>query len=237
MMRRERGLLDAEAGAAAAARGGVGIGDLEGGAAEALDEIDGRAAHQIERDRIDDQSDAVFLTRPRRPRRPRRRARTCTGSRRSRRRRSTGEGSPACPAARRSPRRARRPKGKGDLAHAAKIGTAPSKPVHKRIGLCDCSAIGMKCRRGRICHVRANESVRLVRFGGRAFRGGPGRRLVRAESGPNRPDDALQRLLRPALSALGIHPEDQRWVASISRCWCRFISTLQSWRARRSARR
>ena len=52
------------------------------------------------------------------------------------------------------------------------------------------------------------------------------------QSGANRPDDALQRLLRPALSALGVHPEDQLVGGALPRaCWCRSISTSPIWRA------
>ena len=52
-------VTDREAGAAAAARGGIGVGDLEGGAAEALDKSTGRAADQVERHLVDDQGHAV----------------------------------------------------------------------------------------------------------------------------------------------------------------------------------
>src|SRR3546814_9085592 len=47
--------LDREAGPAAAARGRVGIFDLERRSAERIDEIDDAAAHQIDADRVDDE--------------------------------------------------------------------------------------------------------------------------------------------------------------------------------------
>ena len=53
--------VDRKARSAAAARGRVGVGHLERRAAEILDEIDRRAAHQVEADRIDDQRHAVGL--------------------------------------------------------------------------------------------------------------------------------------------------------------------------------
>src|SRR3954465_8959080 len=53
--------LDAEARSAAAARLGVGVGDLERRSAEILDEIHGRTPDEIEAHRVDNQLDAVRL--------------------------------------------------------------------------------------------------------------------------------------------------------------------------------
>src|SRR3990170_8303531 len=55
------GWLYAEAGAAAAARSRIGVGDLERRAAEILDIIDRRSADEIEADWVDQQSYAVGL--------------------------------------------------------------------------------------------------------------------------------------------------------------------------------
>src|SRR5713226_5521141 len=53
------GILDREARAAAAGRGGIGIGDLERGADQVIDEIDLRAFHVAQRDRVDQHGGAV----------------------------------------------------------------------------------------------------------------------------------------------------------------------------------
>src|SRR5688500_8407360 len=58
---RSRGASDREAGPAAAARGRIGVGHLEGRAAKILDEIYCRSLDQVEADRIDDEPDAIGL--------------------------------------------------------------------------------------------------------------------------------------------------------------------------------
>ena len=54
-----RALLDAEARSAAAARGRIGVGHLERGAAKIFDIIDGAAIDQVQADRVDDQSHTI----------------------------------------------------------------------------------------------------------------------------------------------------------------------------------